>query len=309
MIFINKKIIVLLILFFYFQNPSFANSYRDGVNEYNKKDYSKAHEIWTKVTQKTPVSDSFEWKKSNQIEITNAQYGLALLYWQGKGVKQNFKKSQYWLELAAKQDHIEAELKLGYLMLNALTGKKDEKKARSWFKKAAELGNSDAQYNVAILYLNGVGGNKDLAKAKYWLTQAQKSGDKEAEKKLISLNSKQPLPKNKPSTSKPPKSQAENISPTENVLYPIENVLNQPEAKYAIQVAALSKKLSLYSLIKTFPEKLPWYFYLKHKDNKQYYILMTCCFSDLEQANKTKKGLHLNNKKLKPFIVNLEIIR
>ena len=194
-------------------------------------------------------------------------------------------------------------------MLNALAGKKDEKQARSWFKKAAELGNSDAQYNLAMLYLNGVGGNKDLVLAKYWLTQAQKNGDKEAEKKLISLNLKQPLPKSKPPTSKIPKSQAKNILPTEDVLFPIENILNQPEAKYAIQVAALAKKQSLYSLIKTFPEKLQWYFFLKHKNNTQYYILMTCCFSNLEQAKKAKKDLYLNNKKLKPFILNLTTIR
>jgi TPR repeat protein len=309
MTFINKTFIACLILFLY-QPTVHAVSYKDGVYAYNKQHYHQAHQIWLTVIKETPVSDKFKWNNTNLTEVTNAQHSLGILYWECKGVVQNYKKAQYWLKFAALQDIPDAQLKLAYLHLNGLTGIKDEIQARNWFKKAAELGNSDAQYNLATLYLKGIGGKKDSAHAKYWFTQTQKNGYKKAEQKLAMLNVKpsQPLkqmPAKKPEKIKKPPPETRK---KESVL-PIATVSKLAKAKYAVQVAAFSKKHSLYSLSKNFPSSFEWYFFLKKRGHQHLYILLNCCFNRHEQAIRAQNKIDSIRKGLKPFVINLESLQ
>ena len=48
----------------------------------------------------------------------DAQYKLALMYMEGKGVKKNEKTAVFWLKKASDQEHIEAMKKLSWCYLN-----------------------------------------------------------------------------------------------------------------------------------------------------------------------------------------------
>ena len=84
---------------------------------------------------------------------SDAQYDLAMRYWEGK-------------EGAPK----------------------DDSKAFYWAKKAAEQGNAYAQYTVGQFYLRGFGLKKDRNEAVRWLTVAKNNGSREAAALLDSIN-------------------------------------------------------------------------------------------------------------------------
>ena len=73
--------------------------------------------------------------------ISNAQYNLALMYYQGDGVKQNIKKSAQWLEKAAENGHKRAIANIGRIYMQLM----DFKKARYWLQINAKSGDKEAE--------------------------------------------------------------------------------------------------------------------------------------------------------------------
>ncbi|SFV70090.1 hypothetical protein MNB_SM-6-672 [hydrothermal vent metagenome] len=73
--------------------------------------------------------------------ISNAQYNLALMYYQGDGVKQDLKKSAKWLEKAAKNGHKKAIANIGRIYMQLL----DFKKAHYWLEINAKNGDKEAE--------------------------------------------------------------------------------------------------------------------------------------------------------------------
>lgn len=73
--------------------------------------------------------------------ISNAQYNLALMYYQGDGVKQNIKKSAQWLEKAAKNGHKGAIANIGRIYMQLM----DFKKARHWLEINVKNGDKEAE--------------------------------------------------------------------------------------------------------------------------------------------------------------------
>ena len=73
--------------------------------------------------------------------ISNAQYNLALMYYQGDGVKQDIKKSAEWLEKAAKNGHERAIANIGRIYMQLM----DFNKARYWLEINAKNGDKEAE--------------------------------------------------------------------------------------------------------------------------------------------------------------------
>ncbi len=80
-------------------------------------------------------------KIAAENNISNAQYNLALMYYQGDGVKQDIKKSAHWLEKAAKNGHEKAIQNVGRIYMQLM----NFKKARYWLHKNVEQGDKEAQ--------------------------------------------------------------------------------------------------------------------------------------------------------------------
>ena len=74
-------------LFCVFSN-SMAN-YNDGLRAYHRGGYTQAYKTWLKTVKGDGnITESFDWKRNTPDQIRDSQYGIGLLYWQGKGVEQ-----------------------------------------------------------------------------------------------------------------------------------------------------------------------------------------------------------------------------
>ena len=89
----------------------------------------------------------------------------------------DFGQAAQWYEKAAKKDHVDALLHLGFLYAQGKGVDKDEKKAFTYIRRAAETGNKNAQYNLARCYEEGIGTKQDHSKAFGWYKKAGQQGD------------------------------------------------------------------------------------------------------------------------------------
>ena len=135
-------------------------------------------------------------EKAEQGDIL-AQYQLALMYLEGKGVDQDEEQAFYWMEKAVEQGYDLAQIQLALIYLFgtqvAIGYKKllrqlfrglglsledvlDEEKAFYLLEKAANQGNFLAQYQLALMYLEGKGVDQDEEQAFYWMSKAARQG-------------------------------------------------------------------------------------------------------------------------------------
>jgi TPR repeat protein len=116
-----------------------------------------------------------------------AQFHLATIYDNGKGVEENDKEAVLWYRKAADQGYADAQYNLGSMYLNGEGVSQDDKKAAEWFLKAAALKHTLAQYNLGIMCSNGVGVPQDYKKAEEWFLIAAKNGFASAQLNLGAL--------------------------------------------------------------------------------------------------------------------------
>jgi localization factor PodJL len=149
----------------------------------------------------------------------DAQYEVALRYFEGRGVPQDLTVAAEWFERSARQGLVAAQFRLGGMHEKGLGVKKDLEAARRyylaaggaghgkamhnlavlyaesierkpdykaaaiWFRRAADYGIANSQYNLAILYARGIGVEQNLAESYKWFALAARAGDQESAKK------------------------------------------------------------------------------------------------------------------------------
>jgi TPR repeat protein len=134
-----------------------AGPLEDGVTAYHAHDYAKALDAWR------PLADKGD---------AEAQYRLATLYAEGKGVAQSDATAAEWYQRAADQGNAMAQYNLGVSYAQGLGVPKDDAKAAAWFRRAAEQGLAYAQLNLGILYAEKRGVKPDDVEAVKWLELA-----------------------------------------------------------------------------------------------------------------------------------------
>lgn len=104
-----------------------------------------------------------------------AQFYLAIIYMGGGrvGVTPNPQKAMYWLDRALKKPHhgVSYHIGLEYWGGGKML-KQDYRKAEQWLILAAAQGSIPAMYKLGIIYEEGWIGSKDLGRARYWFEQA-----------------------------------------------------------------------------------------------------------------------------------------
>ena len=80
-----------------------------------------------------------------------AQYNLGVMYYDGRGVAQDYTKALKWWEKAAAQGDADAQYSLGTMYDAGQGVAQDYAKARKWFEKAAAQGLAAAQYNLGFI--------------------------------------------------------------------------------------------------------------------------------------------------------------
>jgi TPR repeat protein len=121
------------------------------------------------------------FKKSAEQGVSSAQYGLGVMYDNGKGTVQDYKKAFHWHKKAAEQGVSSAQYNLGKMYHVGIGTVQDYKKAIHWYKKAAEQNNADAQNNLGNMYINGEGIVKNYVRAHMWWNIAAANGDTTAQ--------------------------------------------------------------------------------------------------------------------------------
>ena len=103
-----------------------AQDFDDGLKAYEDRDYATALKNWQPLAE-----------KGNAM----AQFNLALLYFDGKGVPQDFERAAQWFERAADQGYTRAQRNLGEMYAIGQGVKKDFVQSYKWLSLCAAGGN------------------------------------------------------------------------------------------------------------------------------------------------------------------------
>lgn len=121
-----------------------------------------------------------------------AQLHLGLLYYHGRGVKEDELAAVYLWKKSADQGNIEAMFQLANAYTfgaQAIKSVADpELEAAQMYFNAANAGHAEAQYSLGMMFLVGKGVVKDRGEALRWIQMAAAQGHAEA-KSFISVDS------------------------------------------------------------------------------------------------------------------------
>ena len=101
-----------------------------------------------------------------------AQYNLGVMYYEGKGVRQDYAAASQWYRLAADQGYALAQSNLGVLYVKGQGVPQDYAEMIKWYYRAADQGVAVAQYNLGVTYYEGKGVRQDFVQAHKWFNLA-----------------------------------------------------------------------------------------------------------------------------------------
>jgi len=130
-----------------------------------------------------------ELEEKAQAGDVDAQGSLGLMYYNGLGVKQDYKEALKWYNMAAEQGNALAQLHLGLIYNTGRGMKQDYKEAAKWYRKAAEQGDAEAQWFLGGMYRFGRGVEQDYQEAVKWYRKAAEQGFAAAQSFLGSMYS------------------------------------------------------------------------------------------------------------------------
>jgi len=119
---------------------------------------------------------AYWYRRAAKLGHINAQYNIGVAHASGDGVQQSLVDAARWWRVAAISGSVNAQFNLGILYLRGDGIRHDPVEAVRWWSKAAEQGDPAAQYNLGALYVNGQGVSRDVKTALMWWTRAAAQG-------------------------------------------------------------------------------------------------------------------------------------
>jgi len=146
------------------------DNFRVAVLDYFNEEYLSAFQLFRPLAEKGDSS---------------AEYYMALMYDEGRGVEKDASTAVGWYTRAAQQGHMDAQYNLGVAYASGMGVTSDMSQAIAWWKRAAQLGSVDAQFNLGLVYFIGQGSvDVDLENALTWWQKAAGHGDAIAQYQL-----------------------------------------------------------------------------------------------------------------------------
>jgi hypothetical protein len=131
------------------------------------------------------LGESVRWfRKAGDQGYPKAEFSLGDLYHRGEGVPKDDAEAVRWIQKAADQGDPYAESALGHSYLNGEGVPRDATEALTWYRKAAEQGYPLAQQALGYMYFNGQGVEQDDGQAVVWYQKAAEQGDAVAQASL-----------------------------------------------------------------------------------------------------------------------------
>ena len=152
-----------------------AADFSMGYEAYQRGDYATALRIFRQLAEQGDAS---------------AQYNLAFMYDNGRGVTQDYAEAMRWYRKAAGQGEASAQYNLGVIFFKGQGVTQDYAEAMKWFRIAADQGHVRAQTGVGLIYDLGRGVTQDYVQAHMWYNIAAAQGQKDAGKWRDSLAEK-----------------------------------------------------------------------------------------------------------------------
>ena len=119
------------------------------------------------------------WRKSVGQDFHPAEYQLGEIYLRGYGDDRMWMDRVEGMKLlrkAAEHGNPDAQVAVGRLYLEGVHKDKDYSEAVAWFRKAAELGHSSAHYILGECYRDGKGVDQNYSEAYAWFNLAKDTG-------------------------------------------------------------------------------------------------------------------------------------
>jgi len=116
------------------------------------------------------------FKRAVELGSVSAMVDLAMLYYDGRGVKLDRKKAMQLDHMAAARGDASAECNLGSLYRE----NGDYDSAFRYTRLAADKGYTEAEMNLGNCYLTGVGVQADIDEAERWYKRGASKGDEKA---------------------------------------------------------------------------------------------------------------------------------
>ncbi|MFQ5353756.1 MAG: tetratricopeptide repeat protein, partial [Thermodesulfobacteriota bacterium] len=107
----------------------------------------------------------------------NAAARLAQMYYEGIGVKKDYKKALTWALKASEQGNTKAQSLLGLMYYKGHGVLRDYKAAFKWYHMAALHGDKGAQSVLGLMYAAGHGVTRNYQEAFHWYEKAALQGD------------------------------------------------------------------------------------------------------------------------------------
>ena len=160
-----KNILYTIILSFLFSSSVFGDDFQTARDAYQAGDYETSFRITKSLAEQGDVL---------------GQYGLALLYYNGVGVTQDYKEAAKWYRKAAEQGDATGQYNLGMSYDSGEGVIQDFKEALKWYRKAAEQGYTSAQFALGASYYIGEGVVQNYVIAHMWFNISARDGSEGA---------------------------------------------------------------------------------------------------------------------------------
>lgn len=105
-----------------------------------------------------------------------AQLRLGAVYLEGLSGPPNYTSAHHWFSRASDQGEPRAQLKMGWMYEAGLGVEADNRRAVYWYRVAAEAGSPEAQFNIGVKYDNGEGVEHNPEEAVRWFLLAAEQG-------------------------------------------------------------------------------------------------------------------------------------
>ena len=164
------------------QGNALAQDYMGVIYEVEHKDPITAISYYKKAANQGNEHSKEALKRipTNRVE----QYSLGMKYYNGDGIKQDSKRTLYWMTQSANQNYDLAQCFLGAIYLGGNGIKRDISKSEYWARKAAEQGNPIAQDMMGFIY--DVWKNNKYV-AVQWYKKAAANGNEHSQVRLSEL--------------------------------------------------------------------------------------------------------------------------
>ena len=137
-------------------------------------DYDSAYSAYKAKDYKTAFRKMLPLAEKGNLD---AQFYIAAMYYDGRGIKKDRSTSVLWLTKVAIRDDMYAQALLADRYFFGTGIENDDKTAVMWYTKSAEQGYGFAQTSLGAMYDNGRGVLTDFVRGYMWYNLGAYNGD------------------------------------------------------------------------------------------------------------------------------------